>query len=301
MHNLDTNFKKILEITKNVFADELNQNGNFKNYPRISKLSDAEVIALTISAEAIGLVSENFLFIKLKSDYIELFKKLPHRTTYNRRKRKLMDRIEQLSQKMSEQMTTNSTTCIVDSMPLPVCRTVRSKFLKILKDDDVLPELGYSAIDKQYYFGFKLHVLMSEYGVIISYFLTPSNVHDVKLLKDLTSGFVNNCTVIGDKGYLVKSGQLKLFEDEGISIVTPKRKNQKDQGTWTPLHRYKRKRIETAFSQFCDQLMIKRNYAKKFSGYFSRITIKIASFTLLQYINHLNNKPLNRIKHALAF
>ena len=131
MHNLDTNFKKILEITKTVFADELNQYGNFKNYPRIPKLSDAEVIALTISAEAIGLDSENFLFIKLKSDYIELFKKLPHRTNYNKRKRKLMDRIEQLSQKMSEQMITNSTTCIVDYMPLPVCRTVRSKFLKI--------------------------------------------------------------------------------------------------------------------------------------------------------------------------
>ena len=301
MHNLETNIKKILEITKSVFTDEVNEYGNFSHYPRIPKLSDLEVIALTISAEAIGIDSENLLFIKLKTDYNEMFLRLPHRTNFNRRRRKLLDRIEQMSQCLSDKMVKKaSSTCIVDSMPLPVCRTVRSKFLKILQDD-MLPELGYSAIDRQYYFGFKLHFLINENGVIISYFITPSNVHDVKMLPDLTKGFINNCTLIGDKGYLIRQGQLKLFENEGINVVTPKRKNQKDQGFWTPLLRYKRKRIETIFSQFCDQLMIKRNYAKRFSGYFTRITVKIAAFTTLQYINFINNKPLNRIKHALAF
>jgi hypothetical protein len=27
---------------------------------------------------------------------------------------------------------------------------------------------------------------------------------------------------------------------------------------------------------------------------------KVAALTILQYINHLNGKPLNHIKHALA-
>ena len=299
MHNLETNFKKILEITKSVFTDEINECGNFSHYPRLPKLSDIEVIAMTISAEATGIDSENLLFSKLKSDYNEVFINLPHRTNFNRRRRKLIERIEQMSQLLTYIMSKKSSTFIVDSMPLPVCRTVRSKFLKIFKDD-LLPALGYSAIDKQYYFGFKLHLLLDENGVIMSYFITPANVHDVKVLQDLTSGFVKNCTVIGDKGYLIKTGQLRLFEAEGISIITPKRKNQKDQGSWTPILRYKRKRIETAFSQFCDQFMIKRNYAKKFSGYFTRITVKIADFTVLQYMNYLNDKPLNRLKHALA-
>lgn len=300
MHNLETNFKKILDITKSVFADVLNEYGNFSYYPRMPKLSDIEVIALTISSEALGIDSENLLFIKLKSDYNEMFTRLPHRTNFNRRKRKLLERIEQMSQYLSDIMIENTSTCIVDSMPLPVCRFARSKFLKILQDD-MLPELGYSAIDRQYYYGFKLHCLINENGVIISYYLTPSNVHDVRMLHDLTNGFVKKCTVIGDKGYLIRQGQLKLFENEEIQVVTPKRKNQKDQGAWTPLLRYKRKRIETIFSQFCDQFMIKRNYAKKFSGYFTRITVKIAAFTALQYINFINKKPLNRLKHALAF
>ncbi len=46
--------------------------------------------------------------------------------------------------------------------------------------------------------------------------------------------------------------------------------------------------------------MLKRNYAKSFNGLRTRIMAKVAAVTVLQHINHLNAKPLNHIKHALA-
>jgi hypothetical protein len=46
----------------------------------------------------------------------------------------------------------------------------------------------------------------------------------------------------------------------------------------------KRKRIATLFSQLCDQFMIRRNYAKTFSGFKTRIISKITSLTVIQYI-----------------
>jgi len=46
---------------------------------------------------------------------------------------------------------------------------------------------------------------------------------------------------------------------------------------------------------------MKRNYAKTFVGLASRIIAKIAGLTILQYINKTNGKPINKIKHALAF
>ena len=46
-----------------------------------------------------------------------------------------------------------------------------------------------------------------------------------------------------------------------------------------------RKRIETLFSQLCDQFMIRRNYAKSFQGFKTRILAKITALTLVQYIN----------------
>ncbi len=62
----------------------------------------------------------------------------------------------------------------------------------------------------------------------------------------------------------------------------------------------KRKRIETLFAQMCDQMMMKRNYAKSFNGIRTGIICKVASVTCLQWMNHKNDRPLNHIKHALA-
>jgi hypothetical protein len=69
---------------------------------------------------------------------------------------------------------------------------------------------------------------------------------------------------------------------------------------WTPKYRYHRKRIETLFSQLCDQMLIKRNYAKTFNGLFTRICSKISAVAVLQYVNFQNKKSINKIKHALA-
>ena len=54
------------------------------------------------------------------------------------------------------------------------------------------------------------------------------------------------------------------------------------------------------FSQLTDHMMIKRNYAKSFNGLSTRIAAKVAAVTVLQMINKINGRPLNRIKHALA-
>jgi len=46
-------------------------------------------------------------------------------------------------------------------------------------------------------------------------------------------------------------------------------------------------------------LHIIRNYAKNVNGLFTRIIGKISVFTVLQYINKNNNKPIGQVKYAL--
>jgi hypothetical protein len=79
------------------------------------------------------------------------------------------------------------------------------------------------------------------------------------------------------------------------------RSNQKDFVPQPYIFKKCRKRKETIFSQLCDQSMIKRNYAKTFKGLGTRILNKVSGHTLLQYINKLNGRPINNIKHALVF
>jgi hypothetical protein len=78
------------------------------------------------------------------------------------------------------------------------------------------------------------------------------------------------------------------------------RANQKNFQLQNPVFKKVRKRIETAFSQLCDQFMIRRNYAKSFDGFKTRILSKIAAFTVIQFINKLNGRNINNIKIAIA-
>jgi len=61
-----------------------------------------------------------------------------------------------------------------------------------------------------------------------------------------------------------------------------------------------RKRIETLFSQLCDQFMIRRNYAKSFSRFKTRILSKITTLTIIQFINMSLNRNINNLKINIA-
>ena len=111
---------------------------------------------------------------------------------------------------------------------------------------------------------------------------------------------MSDCVLLGDRGYLSESIQLDLFQTVKVKLETPKRSNQKDYMQQPYIFRKSRKRIETLFSQLCDQFMIRRNYAKSFEGFKTRILAKIAALTLVQYINKfIFDRPINNIKDQI--
>lgn len=125
-------------------------------------------------------------------------------------------------------------------------------------------------------------------------------MHDVHYLKDVEELF-GNCIITGDKGYIGREHQINLFQTARIQLKVPLRANQKEQkpGMW--ILKKVRKRIETVFSQLCDQFMIQRNYAKSFAGFKSRVLAKVTGLTPLQFLNKfVYNQPVGRVKHALA-
>lgn len=72
MHNLYTIFAKFLEICKVFFSDLVDDNGNIPRRGVVLRFSDLEVISLSLTAEALGVDSENYLFSKL-SEYCTQF------------------------------------------------------------------------------------------------------------------------------------------------------------------------------------------------------------------------------------
>jgi len=77
--------------------------------------------------------------------------------------------------------------------------------------------------------------------------LSKASVHDIHYLNDVKYSGLNNCTLIGDKGYLSKTYQTDLFNTVKIDLKTPMRNNQQNKEQFEPVFRRFRKRIETLF------------------------------------------------------
>lgn len=294
MNYLQANYLKILEVIKSTCHHIIDQNGNY--YPRKgpTKMSDIEIVALSLTAEKESIDSENLLFQKITP---ALIPNLIERSQFNKRRRKLFQFTEIVRTKIAQHFVELEDVFIIDSMPLEVCKLARANRCKICRGDfETAPQKGYCASQKLHFFGYKLHATCTVNGVFSSFELTKANVHDIHYLQDVQDQLAD-CLLIGDKGYLSAQQQLNLFETSQIKLKTPMRRNQHNYQKFPYIFSKSRKRIETLFSQLCDQFMIRRNYAKSFSGFKTRILAKITSLTIIQYINKfLFDRNINNIK-----
>ena len=279
-----------------IYASNSQKNlvNEFENIPRLGvvpKFSDLEVIALSLTAEAMSIDSENCLFVRLqtcKKEFINLISRHQYNILCNSIRERIANEID----------STESYFCI-DSKPIEVCRIARSRRCKLGKEDyTTAPSYESCASQNNHYYGYKLHAICGLNGVIHSFDLSKVSVHDINYIKDIRYDY-HDCTIIGDRGYISKSIQLNLFEEAKIELEALYRLNPKD---WKPTfipYVKARKRIETDFSQIVDQFMINRNYAKQIDGFMTRIISKISAFTFMQYVNYSLGKPISHIKYAL--
>lgn len=290
MNNFTSNYDKILEILKSITKKE-----SFLTQIRAPKLKDIELIAMNLTSEYMSIDSECQLFRIIP----EVLSKKIERSVYNKRKRKLFNSMELIRQKLSEKFNEFEDHYIVDSMPLEVTKLSRSSRSTICKESyDTSPNKGFCASQNMTYYGYKIHAVCSINGVFKSFDISKASVHDIHYLKDIKLQF-NDCVILADKGYLSADYQMDLFDSKQIKVEVPMRKNQHHYKKQAYVFRKSRKRIETLFSQLCDHFMIRRNYAKTFDGFRTRILSKITSLTVVQYINkfiferNINNLKIN--------
>ena len=290
MSNIVKNYLRVLEVISSLNCELIYKSG----VGRKQKMSDLEVVALSLTAEFMSIDSENSLFKQLNQAEIP---NLIERSQFNKRRRKLFLFAEEIRTKLAKEFLEFEDYFIVDSMPLEICKFSRHSRIKICKEEfESAPSKGFCASQNNWYFGYKLHGVCSVSGIFHSLDITKAEVHDVHFLKNIKQQ-MSDCVLLGDRGYLSESIQLDLFQTVKVRLETPKRSNQKDYKQQPYIFRKSRKRIETLFSQLCDQFMIRRNYAKSFEGFKTRILAKITSLTLVQYINKfIFDRPINNIK-----
>src|SRR5574344_1851169 len=255
MHNFYSKYVKILDICKHFSKNLVNELGNVHRRGVVPKFSDLEVIALSLPAESLSIDSENCLFVRLKP-LSDLIPNLISRRQFNARRKSTISICNTIRERIAGEIDGGESYFCIDSKPIEVCRIARSSRCRLGKSDyTTAPSYGFCASQNTYYYGYKLHAVCGLSGVIHSFDITKANVHDINYLKDVRYEY-HDCSIFGNRGYISASMQLDLFESSNIRREVPYRLNQKDwKPTFIPFAKA-RKRIETLFSQMCDQFMM---------------------------------------------
>ena len=314
MHDLPAMYNHFLDVLRDATEQYFDDSGNHNYYPNPPKLSDIEVVALACAAEALEIDSENLLFSKLNS-YPDLLLQRCTRQRFNARRRNLRSVIDHCLRLVSGWIEDPIEALLTDSMPIPTASVKRETRSKACRR----PELDAQCADKtlhpssgHYFLGFKIHIITTVSGVYVDHVLRPASEHDAKVFAELAEAAADNVLpddlkkrldarlMIADKGYFGKQLSLDFTKEFNGILNAFCRSNSKNWEPINPLVKRARRYIETVFSQLCDEMRMKTNRAKRFSGLETRISTKLLVRTLKQWVNYHTGKPINQTKHWLA-
>lgn len=172
-----------------------------------------------------------------------------------------------------------------DSFPVPVCQPIRNYRVKIFRG---IADIGYKATKKIYYYGFKVHALVSDDGYLLDYAVTKASVHDAKETTELMiNAHPINHYLLGDEGYLGKDLAAEL-KGMGYVLWTPYRKNMKGAKKHNN-HQLMaiRRTIESDFS-LLSYYNAENNRARSLAGFQQRLEIAILAYNMAYCLERFN-------------
>lgn len=140
---------------------------------------------------------------------------------------------------------------VVDSLPIPACDNIRIKSCKLLAGNDKESHRGHIASKKRFFFGFKVHLLITGQGQPIEFVLQPGSVSDIKAFKQFDLDLPAGSLIHADRAYNDYGEEDLLLEAAGIILQPQRKKNSKRPLALCKEFLFKpvRQQVEIAFSQ----------------------------------------------------
>jgi hypothetical protein len=169
---------------------------------------------------------------------------------------------------------------IIDSAPVAVCDNIRIRRNKIYGDE---AHRGYQASKKRYFYGVKIHLLVTKDHQPVEFFLSPGAFSDTDALTQFDFDLPAGAQVFADKAYtyyLVED----LLDEANIQLSPDRKKNSKrPMPPWLRFFlRHYRNQVETAGS-LIERLLPKSIHAVTAKGF----ELKVILFVLASSINCL--------------
>ncbi len=168
----------------------------------------------------------------------------------------------------------------LDTFPVPVCDNYRIPRARLYQAEAFR---GYQASKKRYFYGLKLHLMTTEAGQPVEFFLSPGSWHDGQGLFWFDFDLPDRALIVADKIY--NNYEMEDVLDTAGLLLRPFRKknSKRPVPAWFRyLQFHFRKMIETAGSQI-SKLWPKKIHATSPLGF----ELKVVLFVLAASVNFL--------------
>jgi len=160
---------------------------------------------------------------------------------------------------------------LLDAQPIPVCQPIRHCRVSLLRDEGAY----FGKTSKGWFFGFKLHLLVSAEGLIVNALLTPGNWDDREAATALVQAVDSGSACLGDRGYRRPRLQDELLEEDGVLLLTRAEADKEQQALLCSV----RERVETTFSQLWARFAT-RVFSRSWQGLWTTLQLKMLDYTL---------------------
>jgi hypothetical protein len=171
---------------------------------------------------------------------------------------------------------------VIDSLPISVCDNIRISRSKLYADEKYR---GYTASKKRYFYGVKIHLLVTQDGHPVECFLTHGGCGDVDALKCYAYDLPENAVIYADRAYNDYDIEDLLKEIDHIFLLPMRKKNSKRQlpAYVSFVQHYYRKMIETAGS-LIEQMLPKSIHAVTSQGFELKVALFVIAYSLNCFI-----------------
>jgi len=266
--------------------------------PRVGiapKLSDAELVTLSVLQALLGFTSEARWLRCARTHLRHLIPYLPQQPGYNKRLRKLVSTISWLIGVLGRDTSLFSDDVwIADSTPVECARSRESARRSDLAG---FAEYGYCASDSRYFWGLRLHLLCTLGGLPVGAALTGAKADERMVLLDILTdptlaGHRPGQTLIADKNYYGADFEATLAQT-GLHLLRPARKGEPERAGarfFKPL----RQVIESINDTFKGQLDLEAHGGHTPAGVIVRIWQRVLALTAVIWHNDNISAPIKR-------
>lgn len=255
----------------------------------VGKISDAELIALSVVQAVIGVPSDRQFLGVVGKLLPGFFPHLPEQSQYNRRLRRLTPWITTTQLGVAELVATGQVR-LVDGTLLACANYAGCAQQSLFAGH---AGYGYCASKSQWYWGMRLVLMSDRNGVPVGYDLTPAGEREYEATYRLAQAHPGT-TLFADKGLWGADFQ-RTLELIDIHLVTPDR-HRLGQRPPSEVEKARiRLVIESVFSNLKRQMRLEHHLAKTLPGLAQRIAQRLLALTLGMLLNQILHRPLRSL------